>query len=77
MPTGRNPDHMTADERHDEIASILAVGMLRAIRLARRSTTAHSGTRRILSPVALITAPTHRPVWLRGPRVSGRASMHL
>ena len=40
MPTGRNPDHMTADERRDEIASILAVGMLRAARNARRSESA-------------------------------------
>lgn len=42
MPTGRNPDHMTADERRDEIAGILAAGMLRAVRHARRSESAHS-----------------------------------
>ena len=42
MPTGRNPDHMTADDRRAEIASILAAGMLRAIRHARRSESANS-----------------------------------
>ena len=36
MPTGRNPDHMTADERRHEIASILAAGVLRAVRQSRR-----------------------------------------
>jgi len=42
MPTGRNPDHMTAAERRDEIASILAASMLRAVRNARRSESADS-----------------------------------
>lgn len=37
MPTGRNPDHMSAGERRDEIARILAASMLRAVRHARRS----------------------------------------
>ncbi len=35
MPTTRNPDNMTANERRAEIASILAPGMLRSIRDAR------------------------------------------
>jgi len=36
MPTGRNPDHMTAEERRREIAGILAAGVLRAVRQSRR-----------------------------------------
>ncbi len=32
MPTGRNPDNTNADERRDEVASILAGAMLRTIR---------------------------------------------
>ena len=36
MSPGRNPDNMTASERRAEIASILACGMLRSIRDARR-----------------------------------------
>lgn len=53
MPTGRNPDHMTADERRDEIARILAAGMLRAVRHARRfesadpNESAETGPRRL------------------------------
>ena len=42
MPTGRNPDHMTDEERRAEIARILADGMLRAVRHARRSESANS-----------------------------------
>jgi len=34
----RNPESMTADERRDEVASILARGMVRAVRLARART---------------------------------------
>ena len=37
MPTGLNPDHMTAEERRREIAGILAAGVLRAVRQSRRS----------------------------------------
>ena len=40
MPTGRNPDHMTAEERRREIAGILAAGLLRAVRQSRRSVAA-------------------------------------
>ena len=36
MPTGRNPDHMTTDERRREIAGILAAAVLRAVRQSRR-----------------------------------------
>lgn len=36
MPTGRNPDHMTTEERRREVAGILAAGVLRAIRQSRR-----------------------------------------
>lgn len=36
MPTGRNPDHMTPEERRHEIASILAAAVLRAVRQSRR-----------------------------------------
>ena len=36
MPSGRNPDHMTAQERRREIAGILAVGVLCAVRQSRR-----------------------------------------
>lgn len=36
MPIGRNPDHMTAEERRREIAGILAAGVLRAVRQSRR-----------------------------------------
>ena len=32
MPTGRNPDHMTAEERRREITGILAAAVLRAVR---------------------------------------------
>jgi hypothetical protein len=42
MLTGRNPDHMSAGERRDEIAGILAAGLLRAVRRARRSGSANS-----------------------------------
>lgn len=42
MPTGRNPDHMTADERYREIAGILAAGVLRAVRQSRRRGDTHS-----------------------------------
>ncbi len=38
---GRNPDNMTAGERRGEIAGILACGMLRSIRDARRRATAN------------------------------------
>jgi len=44
MPTGRNPDHMTAAERRDEIARILAVGMIRAVRDTRRASSATTNT---------------------------------
>ncbi len=40
MPTGRNPDYMTTDERRREIASILAAGVLRTVRESRRSSSA-------------------------------------
>ena len=43
MGTGRNPDQMTAEQRHCEIASILATGMLRLIRDARRRALASLG----------------------------------
>lgn len=36
MPTGRNPDHMTAEDSRREIASILAAAVLRAVRQSRR-----------------------------------------
>ena len=36
MRSGRNPDHMTADERRREIVGILAAGVLRAVRQSRR-----------------------------------------
>ncbi len=36
MPTGCNLDHMTANDRRAEIASILATGVLRAVRESRR-----------------------------------------
>lgn len=36
MPTDRNPDHMTTDARCAEIVSILAAGVLRAVRQSRR-----------------------------------------
>ncbi|TVQ33183.1 MAG: hypothetical protein EA376_03800 [Phycisphaeraceae bacterium] len=35
MDTTRNPESMTATERRDEIASILARGMVRAVRQTR------------------------------------------
>jgi hypothetical protein len=40
MPTGRNPDQMTAEEQRREIAGILAAGVLRAVRQSRRSVAA-------------------------------------
>ena len=43
MPTGRNLDHMTPEERRREIASILAAGVLRAVRQSRRRGDADSG----------------------------------
>ena len=36
MPTERNPDHMTAEDRRREITGILAAGVLRAVRQSRR-----------------------------------------
>lgn len=42
MPTGRNPDHMTAHDRRAEIASIIAAGVLRAVRQSRRCGSADS-----------------------------------
>jgi len=36
MPTGRNPDQMTAEERRREISGILAAGVLHAVRQSRR-----------------------------------------
>lgn len=53
MPTGRKPDYMTTDERRREIASILAVGVLRAVRQSRRcgpsdsNDSAETGTSRL------------------------------
>lgn len=35
MPTGRNPDTMTAQERRDEIAGILARALVHAVRQSR------------------------------------------
>ena len=42
MPTGRNPDQMTVEERRREIAGILAAGVLRDIRQSRRRGAADS-----------------------------------
>lgn len=42
MPTGRNPDHMTANERRAEIAGNLAVSVLRAVRQSQRCGSADS-----------------------------------
>ena len=35
MPTGRNPDHMTAEDRRREIVGLLAASVLRAVRQSR------------------------------------------
>jgi hypothetical protein len=45
MPTGRNPDNMTTDERRDEVASILAGAMLRTTRSQRGTLSNLSKTR--------------------------------
>jgi len=36
--TGRDPDSMAPEERRDEIASIMARGLVRSVRLARSRT---------------------------------------
>ena len=38
MDTTHDPDSMTPDERRSEVASILARGLVRAVRLARSRT---------------------------------------
>ena len=38
MNPSRNPDTMTATERRTEIASILATGLMRSVRVARSRT---------------------------------------
>jgi len=38
MNTKRNPEAMTADERRAEVASILAHGLIRSVRMARART---------------------------------------
>lgn len=39
MDRTRNPDSMTADQRRDEVAAILARGLVRAVRMKRGAVT--------------------------------------